>query len=117
MKTTAMNRAVMWKKTEGEDCGLIYYRDSERYCFSVRPETKRSVLSLVGRLAANPELSFDWFDAGRVTSAIREMMASRPLAEEESDLQDIDDWTIMLMMTLISCSGCGGLYWAVMLLI
>lgn len=124
MESTALNVKLCWH-AEGDDFACVYHKNGEQYCFSVRPETRQVVLSLVGRLAANPEVDFDWHDAAHVTSVIRQHV---PIAgtlrtviedyEEYDEVREsIDDWTLMVTLAGVSLLGWWGAYLLVMSLI
>lgn len=117
MESTALNVRLCWH-AEGDDYAFVYHKNGEHYCFQVRPETRQVVLSLVGRLAANPEVDFDYADAVNVTSVIRQHV---PVAgtlrqviddyEERDEVREsIDDWTLMMTMCGVSLLGWWGAY-------
>jgi hypothetical protein len=50
--------------------GLI--KGIEQYVFLYDEASKADVLRMLGRFAANPELSFTWYDAAVLSKRIRE---------------------------------------------
>ncbi len=49
-------------------------RGEEKYVFVFQPERRTELLRLLGRYAADPNLSFSWYDAAVLSQRIREMM-------------------------------------------
>jgi hypothetical protein len=49
-------------------------RGEEKYVFVFHPERRTELLRLLGRYAADPTLSFNWYDAAVLSQRIREMM-------------------------------------------
>jgi hypothetical protein len=49
-------------------------RGEEKYVFVFQPERRTELLRLLGRYAADPNLSFNWYDAAVLSQRIREMM-------------------------------------------
>lgn len=117
MESTALNVRLCWH-AEGDDYGFVYTKNGQYFCFSVRPETRQAVLSLVGKLAANQDVDFDWHDAVNVTSVIRETVPVMPvLSEVINDYEAchevrnwIDDWSLMVTMCCVSLLGWWGLW-------
>jgi hypothetical protein len=117
MESTALNVRLSWH-AEGDSYGFLYQKNGQSYCWEVRPETRQIVLSLVGRLAANPEVDFDWHDAAHVTSVIRQNV---PVAgtlqrvlddyEEHDEVREsIDDWTMLATMIGVGLLGWWGIW-------
>jgi len=51
---------------------LALVKGPERYVFLWTARQLPQVLQTIGRFAADPELSFTWFDAARLNKRIRE---------------------------------------------
>ncbi len=51
-----------------------YFRGSDHYVFAATAKSLPQVQRLVGQCAANPELSLTWFDAARITQALRQVV-------------------------------------------
>ena len=51
---------------------LALARDDERYVWLYRDCDRAAVLRSLGRFAANPELSFTWYDAAKLSRKIRQ---------------------------------------------
>jgi hypothetical protein len=66
----------------GEVNVLALVRGEEQYIFVFDPSRRTELLRLLGRYAADPELSFNWLDAAILSHKIREMM---PAAVSASD--------------------------------
>ncbi|MBU6238580.1 MAG: hypothetical protein KGQ51_12205 [Planctomycetes bacterium] len=58
----------------GEVNVLALVRGEEQYIFVFDPTRRTELLRLLGRYAADPELSFNWFDAAILSHKIRELM-------------------------------------------
>jgi hypothetical protein len=50
---------------------LALVKDSERYVFLYDDESPDTVLQQLGRFAADPELSFTWYDAAILSQKVR----------------------------------------------
>lgn len=61
---------------------LALVKGEERYVFLYNDANRVETLRLLGRYAANPDLSFSWYDAAVMSKKIREIAA-----EEELELQ------------------------------
>jgi hypothetical protein len=48
-------------------------KDAERYIFLYDGESTPAVLQTLGRFAANPELSFTWYDAAVLSQKVRKL--------------------------------------------
>jgi hypothetical protein len=47
---------------------IVYRKGPEQYWFLFAEANRREVLRQLGRFAANPELAFNWMDAGAVAA-------------------------------------------------
>jgi hypothetical protein len=75
----------------GEVNVLALVRGEEQYIFVFDPTRRTELLRLLGRYAADPELSFNWFDAAILSHKIRELMPAtvstsegRPVSPSDS---------------------------------
>ena len=59
---------------------LALVRESERYIFLYDDESPATLLQMLGRYAADPELSFTWYDAAILSQKIRKL--KRQLQQE-----------------------------------
>jgi len=66
----------------GEVNVLALVRGEEQYIFVFDPSRRTELLRLLGRYAADPDLSFNWFDAAILSHKIREMMPATVTAHE-----------------------------------
>ncbi len=56
-----------------EDINLLALaKGRERYVFIYHDDRRAEVLRMLGRFAANPELSFSWWDAACLSKRIRD---------------------------------------------
>lgn len=62
---------------------LALVKGEERYVFLYSDENRVQTLRTLGRYAANPELSFSWYDAAVMSKKIREIATD----EEEARIQ------------------------------
>ena len=62
---------------ENEINVLALVKGEERYVFLYDEENRTETLRMLGRYAANPELSFTWYDAAVMSKKIREMAAEQ----------------------------------------
>ena len=61
---------------------LALVKGNERYVFLFDDDNRVEMLRQLGRFAANPELSFTWYDAAVMSQKIRETaFAERQVAE------------------------------------
>ncbi len=70
---------------DGEVNVVALMRGDEQYLFVFDPTSRTELLRLLGRFAADPELSFTWYDAAILSQKIREMMpadGSKPMPTE-----------------------------------
>lgn len=51
---------------------LVYEVGGEYYVFSFSEHTRREVLRMFGRMAADPNLNFSWRDAAILAKRVRE---------------------------------------------
>lgn len=51
---------------------LALLKDGERYIFHYDDASRTEALRTLGRFAANPELSFSWYDAVKLANRIRQ---------------------------------------------
>ncbi len=56
---------------------LALVKGSERYVFLYDDESLRSLLQTLGRYAADPELSFTWYDAAILSQKVRRIRDER----------------------------------------
>ena len=66
----------------GEVNVLALVRGEEQYIFVFDPTRRTELLRLLGRYAADPELSFNWFDAAILSHKIRELMPAAVSSSE-----------------------------------
>lgn len=69
--------ATLWDGTgqmSGEVNVVALVRGDEQYVFVFDERRRTELLRLLGRYAADPELSFSWYDAAVLSQKIREMM-------------------------------------------
>ncbi len=57
---------------------LALVKGEERYIFVFDDENRVNTLRMLGRYAADPELSFSWYDAAVLSQRIREASESAP---------------------------------------
>lgn len=58
---------------DGDIDVLVLIKGEERYVFQFTRETRYECLRTLGRFAANPELSFTWYDAAILGQKVRAM--------------------------------------------
>ena len=68
---------------------LALVKDGERYIFLYDDRSASQVLQTLGRYAADPELSFSWYDAAVLSQRVRQLQAEaareqRPLFRESA---------------------------------
>jgi hypothetical protein len=56
---------------------LALVKDSERYIFLYDDESPQALLQQIGRFAADPELSFSWYDAAVLSQKVRRLSQQR----------------------------------------
>jgi hypothetical protein len=54
---------------------LALVKDGERYIFLYDDQSAAQVLQTLGRYAADPELSFSWYDAAVLSQRVRHLQA------------------------------------------
>lgn len=52
---------------------LALVKDGERYVFLYDDQSRAQVLQTLGRYAADPELSFSWYDAAVLSQRVRQL--------------------------------------------
>lgn len=52
---------------------IAFAKGAERYVFAWTEATRAELLRTFGRFASNPELSFSWLDACRLSMKVRAM--------------------------------------------
>lgn len=57
---------------------LALVKDSERYVFLYDDESPAELLQTLGRYAADPELSFTWYDAAILSQKVRKLSQEYP---------------------------------------
>ncbi len=63
---------------------LAMVKGEERYVFLYDDKNRTETLRMLGRYAADPQLSFSWYDAAVMSKKIREMASQQ---EEVASLQ------------------------------
>ena len=66
---------------------LALVKGNERYVFLFDDDNRTETLRQIGRYAANPELSFTWYDAAVMSQKIRQTALDQ---ERESAYEDYD---------------------------
>lgn len=51
---------------------FVLVKGVERYVFMYDDAHRQDVLQAAGRAASNPELSFSWYDAAKLSQSVRE---------------------------------------------
>jgi hypothetical protein len=74
----------------GEVNVLALVRGEEQYIFVFDPTRRTELLRLLGRYAADPELSFNWFDAAVLSHKIRELMPATVSTSEGDTVSSSD---------------------------
>jgi len=59
---------------------LALVKNGERYVFLYDDDSPAALLQTLGRYAANPELSFTWYDAAILSQKIRRLKRERDMA-------------------------------------
>jgi hypothetical protein len=62
---------------------LAMVKGEERYIFLYDDKNRTETLRMLGRYAADPQLSFTWYDAAVLSKKIREMSIEDELAAAE----------------------------------
>lgn len=55
---------------------LALIKGEERYIFLFNDNNRTEMLRTLGRFAANPQLSFSWYDAAVMSKKVREMASA-----------------------------------------
>ena len=63
---------------------IALVKDSERYIFLYDDESSATLLQNLGKFAANPDLSFSWYDAAVLSQKVR-TLKRESLQERESN--------------------------------
>lgn len=63
---------------------LALVKGDERYVFLFDDDNRTETLRQIGRYAANPELSFTWYDAAVMSQKIRQI--ARPVEQSPLDV-------------------------------
>lgn len=61
---------------------LALVKDSERYVFLYDDDSYRTLLETLGRFAADPELSFSWYDAAVLSQRVRRLRRESEYEEQ-----------------------------------
>lgn len=69
---------------------LSLSKGEERYVFIFDDANRVETLRMLGRYAADPQLSFTWYDAAMISQRIREM-TQVPVATADDDEQFLSD--------------------------
>lgn len=80
-----MSRSV----PKGQVSVVTLVRGEEHYVFVFQPQKRTELLRLLGRYAADPNLSFNWYDAAVLSQRIREMMPAE-LPAQSQPLQSVE---------------------------
>jgi hypothetical protein len=65
---------------------LAMIKGEEKYVFLYSEENRIEMLRTLGRYAADPELSFSWYDAAIMSKKIRELAMEDGLIEADADM-------------------------------
>jgi hypothetical protein len=68
---------------------LALVKESERYIFLYDDESPAELLQTLGKYAADPELSFTWYDAAILSQKVRRLTRKREAAPA-SRLPDVE---------------------------
>lgn len=60
---------------------LALVKGDERYIFMFNDANRTETLRMLGRFAANPELSFTWYDAATLSQKIRDALPAHTLKQ------------------------------------
>ncbi len=66
---------------------LALVKGSERYIFLFDDANRTSTLRMLGRYAADPELSLTWYDAAVLSQKIRDALPAKPAPNEARPTQ------------------------------
>lgn len=82
-----MSRSV----PKGQVSVVTLVRGEEHYVFVFQPQKRTELLRLLGRYAADPNLSFNWYDAAVLSQRIREMMPAESMPLKSAEAMDSGD--------------------------
>lgn len=82
-----MSRSV----PKGQVSVVTLVRGEEHYVFVFQPQKRTELLRLLGRYAADPNLSFNWYDAAVLSQRIREMMPAESMPSKSVETMDSGD--------------------------
>ena len=68
----------------GEVNVVALVRGEEQYIFVFDESNRTETLRMLGRYAADPELSFTWFDAALLSQRVRELMPANGIPSSPS---------------------------------
>ncbi len=68
---------------------LALIKGEERYIFLYDDNNRTETLRTLGRFAANPELSFSWYDAAVMSKKVREMAAAEEARTTEEPTEHV----------------------------
>jgi hypothetical protein len=68
----------------GEVNVVALVRGEEQYIFVFDESNRTETLRMLGRYAADPELSFTWFDAALLSQRVRELMPASGIVSPSS---------------------------------
>lgn len=69
---------------------LVCFREGETYVFSFNDDTRTELLRTLGRMAADPELSFSWYDAAILSQKARNTVCQSVPSESAELKSDFD---------------------------
>lgn len=73
-KGTSIDSGTEVRFMNGEVSVVALVRGEEKYIFMFNEANRTETLRMLGRYAADPELSFTWYDAAILSQRIRELM-------------------------------------------
>lgn len=77
----------------GSDVHVIaLVKGEDKYVFVFDAANRTETLRMLGRYAADPELSLTWYDAAILSQRIREAVLATQSAESHPRFTFIDDW-------------------------
>lgn len=63
---------------------LALVKDGERFVFLYDESSIASLLQTLGRYAADPEMSFSWYDAAVLSQKVRRLQSQAPAGRSQS---------------------------------
>lgn len=75
----------------GEVNVVALVRGDEQYIFMFDEANRTETLRMLGRYAADPELSFTWYDAAVMSQKVRELLPAKKLAPTQVKMQASND--------------------------